>query len=58
MSESGGAQGCIHCSVCHARFPDEGDNVWRPDRCRRERRSLRGTLREVRNEEWTSTSDN
>jgi hypothetical protein len=22
------------CSVCHARFPDEGDDVRRPDLCR------------------------
>jgi hypothetical protein len=22
------------CSVCHTRFPDEGDDVWRPDLCR------------------------
>jgi hypothetical protein len=28
------------CSVCHARFPDEGDDVWRPGLCRCERRSL------------------
>jgi hypothetical protein len=42
------------CSVCHARFPEEGDDVWRP--------GLRGcgrrSLREVRNEEETSTGDN
>jgi hypothetical protein len=42
------------CSVCHARFPDEGDDVWRP--------GLRGcgrrSLREVRNEGETSTGDN
>jgi hypothetical protein len=40
-----------YCSVCHARFPDEGNDGWRPDRCRREMRSLGGTLGEVRNEE-------
>jgi hypothetical protein len=38
---------CVaHCSVCHARFPDEGDNVWRPGLYGCGRRSLR----EVRNE--------
>jgi hypothetical protein len=39
------------CSVCHARFPDEGGDVWRPDLRRCEIRSLGGTLGEVRNEE-------
>jgi hypothetical protein len=29
-----------NCSVCHARFPDGGDDVWRPGLCRYERRSL------------------
>jgi hypothetical protein len=42
------------CSVCHARFPEEGDDVWRPD--------LRGcgrrSLGEVRNEGETSMGDN
>jgi hypothetical protein len=42
------------CSVCHARFPDEGDDVWRPGLRRRGRRSLG----EVRNEGETSTGDN
>jgi hypothetical protein len=28
------------CSVCHARFPDKGDIVWRPGLCRREKHSL------------------
>jgi hypothetical protein len=46
------------CSVCHARFPDEGGYVWRPGLHRCERHSLRRTLREVRNEEETSTGDN
>jgi hypothetical protein len=44
----------LFCSVCHARFPEEGDDVWRPGLRGRGRRSRR----EVRNEGETSTSDN
>jgi hypothetical protein len=44
----------LRCSVCHACFPDEGVDVWRPVLRRRGRRSLG----EVRNEGETSTGDN
>jgi hypothetical protein len=44
--------------MCHARFPDEGDNVWLPDFRGYVIRSLCVAFREVRNEEGASTGDN
>jgi hypothetical protein len=36
------SKGELACSVCHARFPSEGDDVWRPDLRWYAKHSLRG----------------